>query len=187
MVKKENEAVFVDRDNTISKDVPYCSRPEDFELLPMAADGIRLLNEHGFKVVIVTNQSGIARGFFTEETLERIHCKMMDELAKEKAHIDGIYYCPHHPDDDCECRKPKPALLLQAANDFNIDLRSSYVIGDSAMDIEMGKMVGCSTILINAEPESTHLKVQSDFTCTNLYAGAQWIISQANTQGNNKR
>lgn len=187
MAKKGNEAVFVDRDNTISKDVPYCSRPEDFELLPMAADGIRLLNENGFRVVIITNQSGISRGYFTEETLERIHHRMVNELAEEKAYIDGIYYCPHHPDENCNCRKPKPALILQAAHDLNIDLQSSFVVGDSDMDIEMGKRVGCSTILVSTEAGSTHPKAQADFTCPNLFTGAQWIISQVNTQGDNKR
>ena len=103
-------AVFLDRDGTIARDVPYCSRPEDLELLPGVGEAIRLLNEHGFMVVIITNQSGIARGYFTEEMLERIHQKLKNDLAKSGAHVDAIYYCPHHPGEGCDCRKPKPAL-----------------------------------------------------------------------------
>lgn len=139
-----NRAVFIDRDGTIAKDVPYCSRPEDFELLPGAAEGIKLLKENGFLVIIITNQSGIARGYFTEETLAKIHQKMQMELAQYGACVDAIYYCPHHPDDGCDCRKPKPKLVLQAARDLNIDLSQSYVIGDSEMDIELAKQAGCA-------------------------------------------
>jgi len=138
-----NRAVFIDRDGTINRDVPYCSRPEDFELLPGAAEAIKLLNEHGFKVVVVTNQSGIARGYFTEETLARIHDKMRRELAKHGARVDAIYYCPHHPEDNCECRKPKPKMVLQAAKDLDIDLSQSYVIGDDDKDIDLARRAGC--------------------------------------------
>ena len=138
-----NKAVFIDRDGTIAKDVPYCSRPEDFELLPGAVEGIRLLNEHGFKVVVVTNQSGIARGYFTEQTLARIHDKMRGDLAEYNARIDAIYYCPHHPDDNCDCRKPQPKMAFQAALDLGIDLKQSYVIGDSDVDVEMARRAGC--------------------------------------------
>ena len=128
-----HKTVFLDRDGTIARDVPYCSRSEDFELLSGAAEGIKLLNEHGFKVVVVTNQSGIGRGYFTEKMLAEIHDKMITQLAEHGAHVDAIYYCPHHPDDKCECRKPKPKMVLQAARDLDIDLSQSYVIGDSEM------------------------------------------------------
>jgi len=138
-----HKAVFLDRDGTIARDVPYCSRPEDFELLPGAAEGIRLLNEHNFKVVIITNQSGIARGYFTEQMLQKIHAKMLKILAEQNAHIDAIYYCPHHPDNKCECRKPKPKMVLQAATDLAIDISQSYVIGDNEMDTELAKRAGC--------------------------------------------
>lgn len=143
-----NRTVFLDRDGTMAKDVHYCSRPEDFELFPTTAKAIRLLNEHGFKVIVITNQSGIARGYFTAETLAEIHQKMQKELAKEGARVDAIYYCPHHPDEGCDCRKPKPKLVLQAAKDFDIDLKRSFVVGDLQMDIDLGKAVGCTAILI---------------------------------------
>jgi histidinol-phosphate phosphatase family protein len=147
-----NRAVFLDRDGTIARDVHYCRRPEDFVLFPSAAKVIKLLNDRGFKVIIITNQSGVAHGYFNEETLGEIHKKMMEELGREGAIIDGIYYCPHHPDDNCECRKPKPSLILQAARDFNIDLKHSFVIGDLQKDIELGQNAGCSTILLSSLP-----------------------------------
>ncbi len=144
----KNRAVFLDRDGTLAKDVPYCARPDDFELLPGAGEGIGLLNGAGFKVIVITNQSGIARGHFDEEMLEKIHQKMKADLAKCGAHIDAVYYCPHHPDDGCECRKPRPGLLLQAARELSIDLASSYMIGDSAADIIAGATAGCRTVLL---------------------------------------
>jgi len=98
MVRK---AVFIDRDDTIAKDVPYCSKPEDLELFKGVADSIKKLNDAGFLVIIITNQSGIARGYFSEGTLNKIHEKMKNDLAKKGAHVDSIYYCPHHPDDSC--------------------------------------------------------------------------------------
>lgn len=150
-----NRAVFFDRDGTIAHNAHYCRRPEDFKLFLGAAKAIRLLNEKGFKVIIVTNQSGIGRGYFDEVTLGKIHGKMKAELASQGAHVDGIYYCPHHPEDNCECRKPKPALVFQAARDFNIDLRHSFVVGDLQMDIDLGRAAGCRTILVGDTPSNS--------------------------------
>ena len=174
-----NRAVFLDRDGTMAKDVNYCARPEDFKLFPNTAKAIKLLHEHGFKVIVVTNQSGIARGYFTEETLAQIHEKMKEELAKEGAWVDGIYYCPHHPNDNCDCRKPKPKLVLQAAKEYNIDLKHSFVVGDLEMDIGLGKAVGCHTILISPNPGDDDQKQMSpDYTTFDLYQAARWIVIQ---------
>jgi len=159
-----NKAVFIDRDGTINRDVPYCSRPEDFELLPGAAEGVRELNQHGFKVVVVTNQSGISRGYFTEQMLQEIHAKMIKDLAEQNAHIDAIYYCPHHPDDNCECRKPKPKMVFQAALDLDIELGESYVIGDSEMDAELAKQAGCKAGIRIGEPRGTGDWVAASFS-----------------------
>jgi D,D-heptose 1,7-bisphosphate phosphatase len=139
----KNKAVFIDRDDTINRDVPYCSRPEDFELLPGVGQGIKLLKDNGYKIVVITNQSGIARGYFTRETLDKIHDKMHHDLAEFDASVDAIYYCPHHPDEGCDCRKPEPKMVLNATKDLDIDIAQSYVIGDSDKDIEMGKRAGC--------------------------------------------
>ena len=168
-----HKAAFLDRDGTIAKDIPYCSRPEDFELLPGAAEGIRLLNEHGFKVVVVTNQSGIARGYFTERMLAKIHDKMQRELAKHGAYVDAIYYCPHHPDDNCECRKPKPKMLFQAAADLAIDLSQSYAIGDSEMDAELARQAGCKAGIRIGELGNT-----GDWVAASLRDAVHWVIQQ---------
>ncbi len=171
-----NRAVFIDRDGTMAKDVSYCSCPEDFELLPNTGKAIRLLNEHGFKVIVITNQSGITRGYFTEEALAEIHEKMKDELAKEGARVDAIYHCPHHPDDNCQCRKPKPKLALQAAKDHDIELDSSFVVGDLQMDIDLGKAIGCRTILIGAPPMNSDEIAKPDIIVSDLLSAAQIIV-----------
>jgi len=166
-----NRAVFLDRDGTINRDISYCSRPEDFELLPSVPEGIRLLNQHGFKIVLITNQSGIARGYFTEEILAKIHEKMQIDLAKYGAHVDAIYYCPHHPDDNCDCRKPKPKMMLMAASDLDINLKESYLIGDSDTDIEMAIKVGCKAAIIIANTTSL-----ANACLDSMKAAAEWII-----------
>ena len=174
-----NRAVFLDRDGTMAIDVSYCSRPEDFELFPNTARAIKLLNEHGYKVIVVTNQSGIARGYFTEGTLAQIHQKMRGELAEEGAGIDGIYYCPHHPDDNCECRKPEPKMVRQAVNEHDIDLKRSFVAGDKPLDIQLGKKVGCRTVLIASDTGETEAEsCLPDYTAADLYEAALWIINQ---------
>jgi D,D-heptose 1,7-bisphosphate phosphatase len=180
-----HKAVFVDRDGTINRDVPYCSRPEDFELLPTVAKGIRLLNEHGFKVVVVTNQSGIARGYFTEAMLHMIHRKMLGDLAGEEAFIDAIYYCPHHPDDGCKCRKPGTGLFHRAEAELNIDLAVSYIIGDKLLDVAAAKELKCKTALVpSSEPELTLARegrhTGADFIGTDFYSAAAWIAASAN-------
>ena len=171
-----NRAVFIDRDGTMAKDVHYCRRPEDFELLPDTAKAIRLLNQHSFKVIVITNQSGIARGYFTEETLAEIHEKMRGELAKEGAWVDAIYYCPHHPDDNCQCRKPKPKLALQAAKDHDVELESCFVVGDLPMDIDLGKAIGCRTILIGASPTIDDGSPKPDIVVSDLLGAVETIV-----------
>jgi len=173
-----SRAVFVDRDGTMAKDVSYCSCTEDFKLFTTTPQAVRLLNEHGFRVIVITNQSGIARGYFTEETLTKIHEKMKRELTQQGAWVDAIYYCPHHPDDNCEWRKPKPKLGLQATEDFDIDLECSFVVGDLPMDIELGRLVGCRTILINDSPSKEGDATRNpDAIASDLLGAAQKILS----------
>lgn len=174
------KAVFLDRDGTIARDVHYCRRPEDFEILPTVPDAIRLLNENGFKVVVITNQSGVARGYFTEETLAQIHDKMRRELARYGAWVDAIYYCPHHPDDRCECRKPKTAMFQRAAEEHDIDFDASYVVGDMQMDVAAGKALGCHTILVTTGPgKGEDIIDPPDYVADSLLQAAHWIIKQA--------
>jgi histidinol-phosphate phosphatase family protein len=173
-------AVFLDRDGTIARDVHYCRRPEDFEILPTVPDAIRLLNENGFKVVVITNQSGVARGYFTEETLAQIHDKMRRELARYGASVDAVYYCPHHPDDRCECRKPKTALFQRAAEEHDIDFDVSYVVGDMQMDVAAGKALGCHTILVTTGPgKGEDIVDPPDYVADSLLQAAHWITKQA--------
>jgi D,D-heptose 1,7-bisphosphate phosphatase len=174
------KAVFLDRDGTIARDVSYCRRVEDFEIFSTVPEAIRRLNQSGFKVLVVTNQSGIARGYFTEEVLEQIHRKMKEELAEYGAWVDAIYYCPHHPDDGCDCRKPKPKLILQAAEDFSITLEHCYMVGDMDQDIKAGKAAGCRTVLLSSEADnaSRDNRENPDHIAPNLMEAVNWIIRQ---------
>jgi D-glycero-D-manno-heptose 1,7-bisphosphate phosphatase len=146
----KQRAIFLDRDGTINKFVGFLRNIDDFELIGGAAEAIKRINQSGYLAIVVTNQPVIARGEVTWEQLNEIHRKMATLLGREGAYLDGIYICPHHPDKgfpgerpeykiDCDCRKPKPGLLLQAAKDWNIDLSKSYMIGDSERDVEAGR------------------------------------------------
>lgn len=174
----KSKAVFLDRDGTIARDVHYCSRPEDLELLPTVPEAIRMLNGSGFKVVVVTNQSGIARGYFTEDTLALIHEKMKADLARYGAHVDAIYYCPHHPDDHCLCRKPGTLLFRRAAEEMDIDLAQSFVVGDLPIDIQAGQALGCKTFLVTTGPESADAATATaDHVVDTLAEVWEWVDS----------
>ena len=158
-LKQKQKAVFLDRDGTINKYVGFLKDIDDFELLPGVAEAIREINESGYLAIVVTNQPVIARGELTVEELDQIHDKMETLLGEHGAYLNAIYSCPHHPDKGfpgeiedlkivCDCRKPKPGMILKAAEDFNIDLAQSWMIGDSENDILAGKAVGCRTILL---------------------------------------
>lgn len=147
--------IFLDRDGTLNQRPPracYVETPEQFIWLEGAKEAVKLLKDSGYRVILVSNQPGIARGNLTEETLEQIHQKMQEDLKQETGHqIDAIYYCPHNWDDGCECRKPKPGMLYQAQKDFSINLRECVLIGDDERDIEAGEAAGCRSILVNDE------------------------------------
>lgn len=158
-LKNLQRCIFLDRDGVINIDTDLIHRAEDFELYPHAGESIRKINKMGFLAIVVTNQSVLARGKCTIADLDDIHKKMETELGRQGAFVEAIYYCPHHPDGgfpeevpelkiNCECRKPKPGMLLDAAKRFNIDLAGSYLIGDSPRDIEAGKNAGCTTIRV---------------------------------------
>lgn len=147
--------IFLDRDGTINEEVDYLSSPLDLHLIPGAADAIREANESGFKVFIITNQSGIARGILTEERLAEIHAALVSALARQHATIDKIYYCPHHPDFGeppfravCNCRKPGTGMIDAAVREFGIDISKSFVIGDRMLDVQTGNNAGAASILV---------------------------------------
>lgn len=164
-LKNKQKAIFLDRDGTINKYVGFLRNIDDFELIDGVTEAIRKINESGFLAIVVTNQPVIARGEVSFEELEEIHNKMETLLGKEGAYLDAIYYCPHHPHKgyegerpelkiDCECRKPKPGMLLKAAADFNIDLSQSWMVGDSENDVTAGLNAGCKTALIGQGKEN---------------------------------
>lgn len=164
-LKKKQKAVFLDRDGTINKYVGFLRNIDKFELLDGVSEAIRKINESGYLAIVVTNQPVIARGEVSFAELEEIHDKMETLLGKDGAYLDAIYYCPHHPHKgyegerlelkiDCDCRKPKPGMLLEAANQFNVDLSQSWMIGDGENDIKAGINAGCKTVLIGAREEN---------------------------------
>lgn len=140
--------VIIDRDGTLVEEKNYLSSPADLVLVRRAGDALRLLREAGLSPVVVTNQSAIGRGYFDLSTLERIHERLDDLLAAEDAKVDAVYVCPHVPDEGCPCRKPAPGLAERAAREFDAQLRDAFVIGDKECDIEMGKGIGATTILV---------------------------------------
>lgn len=144
----KNKACFLDRDGVINEEAGYVSSPKQLKIFPFAPLAIKLLNEKGIKVIVITNQSGIERGYFDRETLLEIHQKLRRELAKEGAFLDAIYYCPHHPDQNCLCRKPKTGLFSEAAKDFDVHPGQSWTIGDKDTDLEAGRKAGTKTILV---------------------------------------
>ena len=176
------KAVCLDRDGTINEEVSYLSSIEQLRIIPRAAAAIRLLNEHGFKVIIITNQSGIARNYFSEEALRQINEHLMAELSKEGATIHGVYYCPHHPDFGCSCRKPNTGNIEKAAMEHDLDLTRSYMIGDTMRDMETGFNAKLRTILVltgygeEERDKYLHNPRQPDFVAQDLYDAAEWII-----------
>jgi len=142
------KAVLIDRDDTIAKDHPYCSRPEDMLLFDGVPGSIAKLNRAGYLVIIITNQSGIARGKFSEDDLSKIHKKMIADIEKGGGKVDDIFYCPHHPDDGCGCRKPAIGMGEKAIEKHRIDTKGSFMIGNSDADMEFGKAIGCTSILV---------------------------------------
>lgn len=183
---------MLDRDGIINEDVGYVGSPKRFRLLPRVSEAIKILNEADFKVIVVSNQSGVARGLFTEDAVDQVNGKMKQDLLAGGAIIDAVYYCPHHPEigeppyrTECDCRKPRPGLLLRAAAEFKLDLTQSYIVGDEVRDIEAGRSVGCRTILVDNRRQASDRGTSSipetvcDYVAKDLYDAAGIIVSSA--------
>ena len=185
-----NKAVFLDRDGTVNEEVGYLKDLEKLRLIPGAGSAIKRLHEAGFLVVLVTNQAGVARGYFPETLVHEAHKRLDEMLGREGARIDAVYYCPHHPTAGnsayttaCDCRKPGTGLIDQATRDFQIEVKHSYVVGDKWSDVELGQRAGAHTVLVqsgyapddpgNVRPE--HVK-EADFIARSLVEAAEWII-----------
>ena len=183
-------AVFLDRDGTINEQMGYINHLCRFQLLAGAADAIKKLNDATIPVVVISNQSGLARGYFPEELLIAVHEKMNSLLAEKGAHVDGIYYCPHHPEakekrfrETCNCRKPKPGLVLQAARELNLDPAKSFVVGDRWSDIKTAANCGAKSVLVRTgygrgdeQYIGPHQEIQPDYKAEDLPEAVDWIL-----------
>ena len=189
------KTVFLDRDGVINQNPPnmgYVQSWSEFSFIPNARKAIRELTQSGYRIIVVTNQAGIGRELFSEENLRDIHARMVSEIVETGGRIDAVYYCPHHPNAGCECRKPKSGMLIRAVREHNIDLSSTYLIGDSTTDIQAGQRVGTKTLLVltGLGQESYHHYINTkpcrrvdknghrpEKIFTNLYTATRWLIS----------
>lgn len=184
-------AVFIDRDGTISEEVGYINHPSRFRVFSYSAKAIKLLNEAGWLAIVITNQAGVARGYFTEDMIHTVHDRLEEDLKGAGAQLDAIYYCAHHPSVgeepyrfDCDCRKPKPGLVLRAASDLRIDLKQSWMIGDRYSDIEMARNAGVKSAFVLSgygggewEYQRANWKYQPDLIADNLFEAVRKIVA----------
>jgi D-glycero-D-manno-heptose 1,7-bisphosphate phosphatase len=191
-----NKAVFLDRDGTINEEMGYINHVSRFKVFNFVPEAIHILNACGYKVIVVTNQSGVAKGYFKEELIKSVHAILYGELESKSARIDKIYYCPHHPEEgspeykiDCECRKPKPGMINAAKQEFDLDLGESFMIGDRYKDIIFGKNLGIKTIMVLTGyglGEYTYQREswpeKPDHICNNLLDAANFIKSSYRKQ-----
>lgn len=175
--KETRRAVFFDRDGTLIYDLGYPREPEKVRLLPGAGEALLELQRQGFCLVLVSNQSGVGRGLLSQEDVERVHRQVVACLAEYGVHLDGAYYCFHAPWEGCDCRKPSPGLLLQAAEELDIDLVHSFIVGDKVSDIEAGRRAGCRAILLATNPPSAPLKLAPDFVVADWLEIARCILN----------
>jgi len=172
-LKMGNRAVFLDRDNTVIKDDGYFHDPQGIVFMPRAVEGLLELQRAGFLLFIVTNQSGIGRGYFPESDTIAVHERIMELLRHEGVRLEKIYYCPHAPEERCLCRKPKPNLILKAAREFEIDLARSFFIGDHEKDIEAGRAAG----LVNVFVGSSKVPAAAEISAADVFEAARLVIS----------
>jgi D-glycero-D-manno-heptose 1,7-bisphosphate phosphatase len=178
MNDRRRKAVFLDRDGTLVRDVDYLTDPAELELLPGVPEALRELRGAGFLLLVVTNQSAVARGWLTEPELEHINRELNRLLARQRAAIDAFYHCPHLPEGtvqryaiDCPCRKPRPGLLQRAAREWDVALGNSYMVGDSERDVEAGRRAGCKTVYLG-----TGCGVEADAEAAGLLAASRFIL-----------
>jgi D-glycero-D-manno-heptose 1,7-bisphosphate phosphatase len=189
-VRANQRAIFIDRDGTLNEEVGYIRELGQFRLYAHATEAVRLIKQAGWLAIIITNQSGIARGLFTEDFLSQVHQQMIAELECAGASVNAIYYCPHHPDLgeppfrlDCDCRKPKPGLLERAATEFGLTLSDCVVIGDRFRDVETAQAVGGRGVLVltgyGREELETPSTIRPDHIAVNLLEAVRWIINES--------
>jgi D-glycero-D-manno-heptose 1,7-bisphosphate phosphatase len=188
----KRRAVFIDRDGTLSEEVGYVNHPSRFLLFPYAAPAIKLLNENEWLAIVVTNQAGVARGYFSEEMVERVHQSLNQNLERDGAKVDAIYYCAHHPSVgespyrlDCDCRKPKPGLIRRAVAELDIDLQQSWMVGDRYGDVELARNAGVKSAFVLSgygrgewEHQRDSWEYEPDIVAENLLEAVEIITTE---------
>jgi D-glycero-D-manno-heptose 1,7-bisphosphate phosphatase len=172
-------AVFVDRDGVLIREVNYLRRPEQVRLIRGSAEAVTLLRNAGFKVVVITNQSGVGRGYFTLGDLARAHARLKAALRERGARVDGLYFCPHAPSEGCRCRKPKPFMLKKAARELSLDLKRSYFVGDTTTDLATARAAGCAGVLVRTGKGGRDARYAAvpAAVARDLRAAARWILA----------
>jgi histidinol-phosphate phosphatase family protein len=180
------KAIFIDRDGVINKDpggwtkYSYVTKWEEFLFIDGSVKALRRLKEAGYKVFVISNQGGISKGYFSQKDLDALNKRMLEEIEKRGGKIDGLFYCPHHDKDNCECRKPKTGLIEQAAKTMHIDFKNTYLVGDSIRDVEAAKRMGMKTILVLSGKtplsELSDWPMQPDYIKGNLLEAVEWVL-----------
>lgn len=171
---ERSRAVFLDRDGTLIEDVGYPDDPDRVRLLPGVAEGLRRLRAAGFRLVIVSNQSGIGRGLIAPEDARRVHARTLELLGEQGIALDLAKYCPHAPDEGCDCRKPAPGMLLDAAGELGVDLEGSFMIGDKGTDVAAGRAAGCATVILN--PPGAPAPAGADYAAADFGQAVELIL-----------
>lgn len=173
--------VFVDRDGTVIEEKDFIKTPDEMEFLPGSIEAIKILRELGYKIIVISNQSGIGRGILTEEMVTKVNESFLERLKKENAEIDALYFCPHRPEDNCDCRKPRTGLIQKAVEEHKLDLKDAVVIGDKLSDVELGRNLGAKTVLVltgygKKEAEKANVTQRKpDFIADDLYEAVNWL------------
>jgi len=190
------KAVFIDRDGTISEEVGYVNHPSRFRLYPYSSQAIKRLNDNGWLAIVVTNQAGVARGYFSEDVIKQIHRQMEEQISGASARLDAIYYCAHHPTvgefpyrQECDCRKPKAGLIKRAVSEFDVDLESSWMVGDRYSDIELARNAGLQSAFVLSgygrgewEYQRSSWQHQPELVCEDLLDAVNKILANEGTK-----
>jgi D-glycero-D-manno-heptose 1,7-bisphosphate phosphatase len=180
-MKNSQRTVFLDRDGTIIEEKDFIKDPQEIEFISGSIQAIKILRNLGYKIIVVSNQSGVGRGILTEGMVKKVNRFFMGKLVEKNAPVDAIYYCPHHPDQNCDCRKPQTGMLKKAAQDHKLNLENAVVIGDKLTDVKLGKNIGAKTILVltgYGKSEVSKMKEEKDkpdFVAKNLLSAVSWV------------
>jgi D-glycero-D-manno-heptose 1,7-bisphosphate phosphatase len=184
LVKQFSKAIFMDRDGTVSEEVGYMYHAGLYKPFPWTGEAVRKINDSGYKAILITNQAGVERGYFPESMVHEVHSVLDAELNRWSAHLDGIYYCPHRPETQCDCRKPKPGMILRASQEMSIELAESYMIGDRFVDVQAAHGAGVKSVLLRSGDGLAEIEkfgksspIQPHFIADNLLHAVEAILN----------